>query len=151
MISTGLEGILWENLDKSKKTLIGPHTKKHHQGAQCVKDRPGPCPAQLAMQLYPESAKRGWVVGILSKRRGIKGPIFSHVCDTQVEVIYKENMYFMWSCFSAAPIWGLGRVCCISNTSSTVISPLLSTSHLLPLPHTKVIGIFAQIKACRQK
>lgn len=138
---------------KARRPRLG-HTLENSPKGHSVSDRPGLCPAQLATRLYPEPAKKWRVAGILSKRRAIKGSRFSHVCDTRVEVIYKENIYFMWSCFSAIHLpsedWEQFD-CCISNTCSTVISPLLSTSHLLPLPHTAVTGIFAQTKACRQK
>lgn len=60
----------------------------------------------------------------------------------------------MWSCSSVlhlAPEDWEQLEFCISNTSSTVISPLLSTPHLLLSPHTEVTSIFAQIKALKTK
>lgn len=138
-ISPGLEGILWKNLNKSTWHRWGHTLESSPRGTVCLRQtRTTSCITGRAT--LSRIAKKGRAVGILSKRRATKGSSFSRVYDTRVEFIYKENIYFMWSCFSAIHLpsedWEQFD-CCISNTSSTVISPLLSTPICFPFPTLK--------------
>lgn len=147
-ISPGLEGILWKNLNKSTWHRWGHTLESSPRGTVCLRQtRTTSCITGRAT--LSRIAKKGRAVGILSKRRATKGSSFSRVYDTRVEFIYKENIYFMWSCFSAIHLpsedWEQFD-CCISNTSSTVISPLLSTPICFPFPTLKWLVYSLKLK-----